>query len=210
MRRYRFRLLLIAFSALAAVTSGCSSTMSIERTFTAGDFPNAPYRNILVIALGADYNARARFEREMASVLSTPNTAATAYYEIAGGDQELSREKIIAAVEANEYDGVIVTRLNSVDRAVRVVSGQSTAKVTRRNDRPADFFRYDYEVLNDPSEINMSTRAILVSDFFNAADAKLIWTAESTVSDKENINTVFDDTVRMISARVKRDGLAAE
>lgn len=210
MWRYHFRLLCGISISLVALASGCSSTMTIDRTFSAGNYPNAPYRNILVIAVGTDYNARARFEREMASALSSPDTTATEYYEIAGGDQELTREKIIAAIEAHDYDGVIVTQLSSMDRAVSMVSGQSTTKISRRGDRPVDFFRYDYETLNEPNEVNMDTRVVLVSDFFNAADANLIWTAESTVSDKENISILVDDTVRMIVARVKRDGLAAE
>jgi hypothetical protein len=50
---------------------------------------------------------------------------------------------------------------------------------------------------------------VLITDFFEAGEARRIWSAESTMSDKENITYLIDDAARMIAARIDKDGLVA-
>ena len=88
--------------------------------------------------------------------------------------------------------------------------GSKEAKVSRRDDRAVDFFRYDYEILNNPNEINVATTVVLVSDFFDAADARRIWTAESTISDQENIGYLVEEAAAMIASRLFRDGIVED
>lgn len=202
--------ILIAF-AFGALISGCSSSIRIERTFEDRDYANSEYSNVLVLGASADYEARARFERSLASALRSNRTAATPYYEVAAGDQEVTREKIIAAIEMHGYDGVVVTRIGSQESQMNIKDGPSTAKASRRTERQAiDFFRYDYEVLNEPNQINVASTVLLITDFFNAGDARLIWTAESTVSDKENVSYLVDDAAGAIAGKLRRDGLVAD
>ena len=195
---------------ILALAGACSpSAMRIDRTFEDPEFVDQDYSNILVIAVAANYNSRSRFERVMASSLSSSTTSATAYYEIAKGDQELTREKIMAAIGEHGYDGVVVTRIGGQQSEISIKSGAEETKVVRRDERAVDFFRYDYEVLNKPHQINMETEVLLVTDFFEAGGARRIWSAESTVSDKENITYLIEDTAKMIAARLHRDGLIA-
>jgi uncharacterized Fe-S cluster-containing radical SAM superfamily protein len=199
----------LAVTAIVAVLAACSSSMKIKRTFEDPGHVDRYYQNILVIGVAADYNARSRFERALAAALESPTTRATEYYEIAGGDQVLSREKILAAIEKYGYDGVVVTQLGNQQSEVSVKTGYSQAKVSRRSGNAVDLFRYDYEILNEPHRINIEMQVVLISDFFDAADAKRIWTAESTVSDKENIAYLLEDTAAMIARRLDQDGIVA-
>jgi hypothetical protein len=204
------RLVVLTTFGIFLLASACSpSKMSLKRTYANPDFVDKVYSDVLVIAVAANYNARAQFERTMASALSSPTTNATAYYEIAKGDQELTREKIVAAVSTNNYDSIIVTQLGSQQSQVSVKTGAEETKVVRRDERAADFFRYDYEVLNKPNEINLEMQVVLITDFFEAGEARRIWSAESTMSDKENITYLIDDAARMIAARIDKDGLVA-
>lgn len=206
-QRRHIRLLAIG---LFTTLGGCSSSTSIKQTFEHSEYVGREYSNVLVLAMAASYNARTRFERAMASDLRSGDTTATSYYEIAAGDQEVTREKILAAIRTHGYDGVVVTQLGSQQSEVNVKTGPSTAKVTRRDERPADFFRYDYEVLNEPQQINVAAEVVLVTDFFDASDASRIWAVESTISDKENIDYLVEDAARMIAARIRKDGLLAD
>ena len=209
MRLPERRIAAIFAATLLALIGGCSSSMSIERTFEDPDYVDAAYDHILVLGIAGNYNSRSRFERALASALTSGNTVATEYYEIAGGDQEITREKILAAISDHGFDAVIVTELGSQQSEVSIKQPYSRTKVVRRDDRPADFFRYDYEILKNPSQINVAMEVVLLTDFFEASEAKLIWSAESTVFDKENVSYLIDDTVEMIATKLKRDGLIA-
>jgi hypothetical protein len=195
---------------LAAALAGCSSSMSIDRTFEDAERVDRPFSNILVLAVAADYNSRSQFERSLANALESPGTVATEYYEIAAGDREISREKILAAVERYGYDGVIVTQLGGRQSEVSIETPTAGTKVVRRDDRPVDFFRYDYEILNEPYQLNVETEVVLITDFFDAADARRVWSARSTVMNKQNIAYMLEDTATMIAARLQRDGLVAD
>ncbi len=207
--RLLMRKLLIGLFAVSFVAACSSSSVRIDRTFEDPGYVDNVYSNVLVIAVAADYNARARFERAMATALSSQSTNAVPYFDVAGGDQEITREKILAAIEAHGYDGVVVTQLGSQQSEVSVKAGTKKTKVVRRDERAVDFFRYDYETLNEPNEINVAMQVILVTDFFEAGEAKRIWSAESTVSDKDNVSYLIDDTAAMIAAKLNKDGLVS-
>ena len=200
----------LALLPLVILQAACGPTLNIRQTYEDEAYTDKVYRNVLVLAVAADYNARARFERSLTAAIESPTTAAMEYYEIADGDQEVTREKILAAIAEFGYDGVIVTQIGSRESELSVRRGTKEAKVSRRDDRAVDYFRYDYEILNNPNEINVAMTVVLVSDFFDASDAKRIWTAESTIGDKENIQYLVDDAAAMIAARLARDGIVAK
>ena len=172
-----------------AITACSTGSTSIRKTYEDDEYAREVYGNLLVIAVAADYNARARFERALAGALRSTTTDATEYFEIADGDREITREKIIAAVETYGYDGVVVTRIGGRESELSIKSGSTETKVSRREGSAVDYFRYDYEVLNKPHQVNMEMTVDLITDFFDAGDAKLIWTGESTVTDKQTSAT---------------------
>jgi hypothetical protein len=205
---YRRHFLLSAILSVAVAACSAGST-SIRTTFEDEEYAREVYGNLLVVAVAADYNSRARFERALAAALRSATTDATGYYEIADGDNEITRDKILAAIETYGYDGVVVTRIGGRESQLSVTSGSTETKVSRREGNAVDFFRYDYEVLNEPHQVNMATTVRLITDFFDAGDARLIWTGESVVSDKRNISYRLEETARMIAARIDNDGLVA-
>ena len=204
------RRLFLLTAILGLAVSACSTGYStIRSTYEDDDYADRVYGDLLVIGVSADYNSRARFERALAGALRSTTTAATEYYEIAAGDREITREKILAAVERYGYDGVVVTRIGGRDSELSVKSGTTEAKVSRRDGSAVNFFRYDYEILNEPHKVNMAVTLNLITDFFDAGDAVLIWTGESTVSDEVNVGNRLEETARMIAARMDDDGLVA-
>lgn len=208
MQPYRRNFLLLAILSIA-VTACSTGYTNIRKTYEDDEYAREVYGNLLVIAVAADYNARARFERALAGALRSSTTDATEYYEIADGDTEITREKILAAIETYAYDGVVVTRIGGRESELSVKTGSKETKVSRREGSAVDYFRYDYEILNEPHQVNMEMTVNLITDFFDAGDAKLIWTGESTVSDKQNINYRLEETAQMIAARMDNDGLVA-
>ena len=143
----------------------------------------------------------------MASRISNQGTSASAYYSVVGREQDIDRETVIDAVRSNGFDAVLLTRVQSQASDVTVKRGASTAKISRKNDRPVDLFRYDYEVLNNPETINVATTVVLSTELFAASDEKRIWAIESTISDKENITYLIEDAIDMVVDELRKDRL---
>ena len=205
----RPRLAIPAF-LLALAAAGCGSSMSITRTWEDRAAVQRRHDHILVLAVAADYNARSRFERQMAIALRDTGVSATPYYEIADGDLEITRDKIRATVDAHGFDGIVVSRIGARQDELTYRTGTSKAKVSRMTGDVVDVFRYDYEILNEPGYVDVATEVTLLSDFVSADDERVIWSAESKVSDRKNISYLVDDAVAMIVGRMKRDGVVGE
>lgn len=204
----RLKKYLIAFGAGSLLILGaCASSLSSVKTFEDPDYADTTFNSILVIGVAGSYDSRARWERLMASRISARGTPATAYYSVVGRGHEINRDTVVNAVRANDFDAVILTRIQSQESDVNVKRGASTTKVTSLNDRPVDFFRYDYEILNNPDSINVESTVVLSTEFFAANDEKRIWALESTISDKENVSYLIEDAVNMIVGELSKDHL---
>jgi len=193
---------------LPTILGACaSSSLSSVKTFEDPQYEGATFNKVLVIGVAGNYESRARWERLMAARISARGTAATAYYSIVGRGTEITRDTVIDAVRANDFDAVLLTRVKSHESDVTVKRGASTASASRMNERPADFFRYEYEVLNNPDTINVESTVVLSTEFFAANDQKRIWAVDSTISDKENVAYLIEDAVDMIIGELGKDRL---
>ena len=192
---------------LPMILWACASSLSSVKTFEDPDYAGAAFNNVLVIGVAGSYESRARWERLMAARISARGTAATAYYSIVGRGQEITRDKVIDAVRDNDFDAVVVTRVKSQESDVTVKRGASTTTPSRMNERQADFFRYEYEILNNPDTINVESTVVLSTEFFAANDQKRIWAIDSTISDQENVAYLIEDAVDMIIGELSKDRL---
>jgi hypothetical protein len=199
----------LAAAALTLMLSACgTSTIKPVTTFEAPGYEDASYSNLLVIGVAGSYDTRANFERSMASRLNASGAAGTAYYSVIGRNKEITRSDVSDAVRARGFDAVVLTRIVSQESTVVEQRGASTAKATRRDaESPIDLFRYDYEVLNNPSQINVASTVVLSTEIFSAADEKRVYAMETTISDKENVALLVDHAVEEIVAHLRKDGI---
>lgn len=208
MRPLRITAWLAIVWLLPMILGACaSSSLSSVKTYEDPDYKDATFNKVLVIGVAGSYESRARWERLMSARISARGTAATAYYSIVGRGQEITRDSVIDTVRANDFDAVVLTRVKSQESDVTVKRGASTASASRMNERPADFFRYEYEVLNNPDTLNVESTVVLSTEFFSANDQKRIWAIDSTISGKENVAYLIEDAVDMIIGELSKDSL---
>lgn len=195
-------------ATLLVVAACASSSVRTETTFEEAGFDNPGFRNILVIGVAGSYETRAQFERMMASKLNASGVTGTAYYAVVGRNAAITRSEVTDSVRARGFDSVILTRVVSQHSEVSEHSGASTAKATRRDAHgPVDLFRYDYEVLNNPSTLTVDSTVVLSTEVFSAADEKRIYEVQTTISDKEDIRLIVDESVDSIIAHLRKDGI---
>ncbi len=197
-----WRRVLTLFSVLTLV--GCAGS---------GTESNAPgpqsrgYAHFLVLGLADNYTNRAHYERTVAKEIRARGANATAYYEAAGGNKPIDRDSVRSIISAGSFDAVLVTRILDQSASMEMQSGSAAAKVTRRNDRPLDFFRYDYEELDEPPELTLRSQVSVAGEVYRTSDEELIWTVELESPGADNIGELIEETAAGIIRRVSRAGL---
>lgn len=193
----------------ALMLAACAAPVTVVKTFDDPAYTASQFRNVLVIGVAGSYESRARFERLLSAKLSDTGITAVAYYSVIGRNQEITKSDVVNAVRSRGFDSVLLTRILSQESLVVEKRGASTAKATRKDNGPVDLFRYDYEVLNNPSTINVESTVVLLTEFYSAADEKRIYAIETTMTDKENVSLLIDETVNAIVAKLQKDQMVA-
>lgn len=194
---------------MALLLGACSAPSKVIKVFEDPAYSGTKYSNILVIVVATNYESRSQFERSMASSLSSPGTSAAAYYAVTGGNDPVTKDAVLEVVRANGFDSVLVTSVVSLESDVSTTSGSPVTKVTRRDDTPVDFFRYDYEELNEPGTISISSKVVLSTSLYSAKDEKKIWTIESTNSGVTEVSDLISDVVEKTVSQLRKDNLIA-
>jgi hypothetical protein len=205
-RQFAIRNLLTAL-AVSALAVACASPAMTSKTLHDPAYADAMFSNFLVIAVGENYDARAQFERQLVAAIRSNGGAATAYYTIVGNKTKLARDDISKAIGDGGFDAVLVTRVKGQESTVDVVSGAPDTKTTRRSGTAFDLFRYDYEELNDPDTVEVSTSVVVVCELYAASEQKRVWAIESSASSSDGTGVLIDKEVETIIRHLKKDKL---
>lgn len=195
-----------SFLFFIALTAGCAGSTSYSNTQSGADPRDVSFENILVVAIADNYSGRAQYERAVASGLRRNGVSATPYHEAVGGNEQISSERARELIAANGFDAVLVTSVRDSATEVDVQQDSAATKVTRRDDRPVDFFRYQYEDLDEPGEINILAKATLDTDLYNASDEAPVWSFRWTSKGAENVGLLIDESSGAVVRRLNRDG----
>jgi hypothetical protein len=163
--------------------------------------------NILVIGVANDYEGRSRFERKLSRDLSAAGTSGTALYTVAGGNKPIEREAIENLVKDKGFDAVLISRVVDRNASAAMKAGASATKAIRRDDRPINLFRYDYEELNEPAVVDINLGVTIYTEVFAAASSERVWALESTISNQDSLDQLINEAAETIVRRLKRDDL---
>ncbi len=197
----------IMLVSLSILLTACAASTRVAKTYSDDAYANSSFSNFLVIGVAGNYNSRAQFERTVVSGLRAEGASASTYYSVVQGNEPISRDAVLGAVQSGSFDAVLVTRVLGQQTDVDVQSGSAGAKATTIGGSPINFFRYDYEELNEPVRISFNTTVVLGTELFSSADEKMIWAIESSSTYAASVGVLIDDTATSIVSRLRRDGL---
>ena len=207
MRSIRRGYFIVAILTLVVGVAACSATNRTTSSGDSGSIAGKRFSNFLVIGVAHDYEGRAMFERKLARQLQAEGVSGTAYYSVIGGNKPVDRESIEKLVAAEGYDAVLISRVLNRESDASVKAGPAGAKATRKDGRPINLFRYDYEELNEPMMLNTNLSVSLSTELFETASKEMIWSLESTISDKDMLEELVDEASETIVRRLSRDRL---
>ena len=204
----RFRKVLLALIFSVSLVSGCSTTSS-SSTSPGVDPSNERFRNFLVIGVAGNYNSRAQFERMVVSGLKAEGVSARPYHVVAGGNKPLTRDEVVAAIEENGFDAVVVTRVLDTKSDFELRSTVTGTKVTRKDEGFGKLFRYDYEEMDEPLSLTIDMKITFGTTLYSAASQGLVWSSETTGPKADNVGLLIDETAKSVVRQLKRAGKIA-
>ncbi len=202
----------LAFSGalLALLLAGGCATSGRTTAGTDAASVESSYSNVLVIGIGEDYEGRTRFERRLSGDLEDEGITATPLYVAADGNVPISRELVVALIETNGYDAVLITRMLASDASTSIRDGSTATKSVRRDGRPLDLFRYDYEELNEPTDVDFRLGVTLYTELFATEADKEVWALETTIEAKDYMDLLINEASEKIVRQLRRDKLLGD
>lgn len=200
----------VAILTLCLAMVACATPTRTVLTTDASGHAGSTFSNFLVIGVANDYEGRAMFERKLVSALRRTGADATAHHVAAGGNKPIDREGVEELVAANGFDAVLISRVLNRESDAVLRSGSTGGKAIRKDGRPINLFRYEYEELNEPMILDIDLSVTLATELFETADKAMIWGIESTISDKDMIEDLIDEAVDTIVRRLKGDRLIGQ
>jgi len=196
----------ILLISMIALLAGCATAPRVTSTYSDDAYTDASFSNFLVVVVAGDYNSRAQFERTVVSGLRTEGASADAYYSVVGGNKPINSEAVLAAVRSGNFDALLVTRVIDRQLDVDVASGAAGGKSTNIGGNPLDFFRYEYEELNEPENVSFNATVVLRTELFVTKDEKMIWGIESSSTDEVYGGLLIEKIAAAIVGQLRQDG----
>jgi hypothetical protein len=209
-----------AASVIAAsiMACGCAGSQATSKGTWADGAPHAqPFRKVLVVGVSPDLNQRCRFERFMASRLSSEATTVITSCSVTDTKQELTRDSILAAVAAQQADAVLATRLVSrqwgqEEGGSRDTRGSAGYKATDSGYAESYYGMYSVPVVYadfqaNAAAITMQGEVQVTSRLFETTNAKLVFTVDTRASKIESSDTGMSMIADAIAERLRKEGL---
>lgn len=165
---------------------------------------SARYQKVLVVGMAENYTNRAQFESAVAASLREGGAEATPYYRAVGGNTPIEREQVREVAAAGGFDAILVTRILRTDSDVDVSSGSTAVKPTRRDGAPLDFFRYDYEELNEPLNVALENQVTVAVGIYDTNTVALVWDAVFRSPKSTDMRDLVGKTAAGVVERVNR------
>ena len=166
-----------------------------------------PYERLLIVDVSSDPAMQERFEHEMVRGLSGAGVDAVASHPKLGGSDGILQDDIDKLSDEVGADGILITHIASIDTSMDMEEGREDILSTCRGGNPVDFFLYDREVLVEPDSIKVAHTVVVITNLYDAASRKRVWSIQSTCFEKASIDEVLLDETKAIVRQLGIDKL---
>jgi hypothetical protein len=208
---------LVAVCALAA----CSTTSTnISQSYRNPGFEETVFKKLFVIGVAENHESRQAFEDAFAKAIAAEGGGAQASWGLLPQSTKLEEEEIRAAIEGGDFDGVLITRLLSVDKDQEYVEPKAynNAKTTYYpgggyygrgyyGGGYYGFYGTTYAKVHEPGYFETSTTLRLETSLYSLATNGLVWTGQSDTVDPESIPDARASMTAAVAKRLKEEKL---
>jgi hypothetical protein len=210
----RIRKPLSGLLGLALCAAGCASKPQVITTkeITAAD---APYRNVLVIALFESFDVRRYLEKEILADLAAAGVEATAMTSMTDTRTIINRDTVIDRAERTNADGVLVIQLISLETTGKQKDANPDATYIFRPTYYYNVWSVDLTEYVEPPYMQFTDQLALSSEMYSAQSAERAWSIRSDWTIKEQLQPgtdykLFTETAKSIVDAALDDKVVAE
>lgn len=205
MRNGIYRLALVG---VALVASACAGTKWVNTWTEPAAAGRAPLKKVLVIGMSADLANRKAFEDAMVSALQGHKLQATQSMQVLPEGQ-VSEDVLRAKVKEGGYDGVLITRLVSVDEQTDYVPPTGGVVAGGYGWGPYwSGYGGWYSTVYSPGYLVNTTVVRLQTRLWVAeGEGKPVWTGVSESVDPTSVKTVSNELSYMVASELDKQGL---
>ena len=208
---------LAIFMIAAAALTACSNTKtSIPQSYRNPGYEQTVFKKLLVIGVAENEESRKAFEGAFVKAIANEGGAAQSSWDVLPKSEQLTEEEIRTAIEAGNFDGVLITRLLSVDK-----EQEYTPASTYNNPRTRyysggggmygygfyGFYGTTYAKVHEPGYFETSTKIRLETNLYSAANDGLVWTGQSDTVDPKSIPDARESMTTAVAKKLKEEKL---
>ena len=182
------------------VLTACATTRPV------GEWRDQNYsgkvNNLLIIGITSRSTGRRVFEDLFVRSLAIVGVSAIPSYELITSSQNLSRETVVAAIEARNVDGVLVTRLIGVKE-------EEAYRQPGDHDYYATFDEFYPHAQEQDSSGYYSRYRILTleTNLYETRGRALIWSMQSETMDRSQPRHIIENQINLTISNLREQGL---
>ena len=207
MKTFSPRSLSILTLILTFLFAGCARQTEVVKLYDESGDSSRRYEKFFVVGIAGDSLTRRRLEDMITSQLRAADVSAISAHTRTGVKTTLLQEEINTAAEAAGADAILITHIVSVDTTADLEEGRVNVTAECRGGDPADYFLYDYDVLEEPDSVGIAHTVVAVTNLYAASEGRLVWTIRSTCFKKETMDEVLLEEAEAIARQLKIDKL---
>ncbi len=206
---------MVALPILAA----CSGTAtSIPQSYRNPGYETTVFKKLFVIGVAQNEESRKGFENAFTTAIVALGGQAEASWHTLPQDDQLEEAEIRTAIEGGGFDGVVITRLLSVDK-----DKEYTPATTHMNARTTyypgagygygygrgyyGFYGTTYAQIHDPGYFETSTTLRLETNLYSVADNGLVWSGQSDTVDPKSVADARESMTAAVATKLKEERL---
>lgn len=190
--------------------AACSSKPQVS-TVVAQDQPtDAPYENVLVIALFQSFDNRRYLEKEIVKILSARGVNAVASTSQMDTRTPATRSTFLAMVDELQSDAVLVTQLASLETTAKIKDMRPEVTYNVRPTWYYNVWSVDQTEYVAPQGLQLRHKLVLATQLYSAKTREPVWAIEAKSNlkvnyDEYNDYSIFVDEAKAITGRLVRD-----
>jgi hypothetical protein len=201
----RSLLLVVALSALGACQK---TTTTIPLSWRNPAYENGGFEKLFVIGVGKDDGTRRLFEDRFARAIALEGAAAQASWGHLPQSERLSAKQIRGAIDGDDFDGVLITRLLGINQSEEYVPPSThTVPTTYYGYGYYGYYGTSYEIVHQPGYYKTNTTFRLETNLYSVATGDLVWSGQSDTVNPESITDVIDSMTSAVAKKLKAEKL---
>jgi len=216
MNKTKLSTVCICLIALSALTACNKTTTSISQSYRNPGYEQTVFKKLFVIGVAENDESRQAFENAFAKAIADEGGGAEGSWGVLPKSTQLEEEEIRAALAAGDFDGVLITRLLSVDK-----DQEYTPTSTYNHPRTRyyggggglygygyyGFYGTTYAQVHEPGYFETSTTIRLETNLYSVANDGLVWTGQSETVDPESIPDARASMTAAVAKKLKEENL---